>query len=390
MMPRSAIKTSLIVAAVVSLAALGAWWGFSKAKTQNTGADAASAAPVSIAKSSTVELSISDVFTAKQQPLVQSLRISGALKATNSALVKARVSGELQGLLVREGDTVRAGQVLARVDASDLQSRVRQAQEQADAAKAQIDIAERSYSNNKALVDQGFISKTALDTSQANSNAARANHQAALAALDVAKKSAQDVVLKAPISGQVAQRFAQNGERVGIEARIVEIVDISRLELEAAVPTQDSARLRIGQEVALQIEGVAAPVAATVARIAPSAQASSRSVLAYLTLAPQAGLRQGLFAQGNLGVGEQTGVAVPVSAVRSDKPQPYVQVVQEGKLRHVSVQTAARGEIDGEAAVLIEGVAVGAQVVKGSVGRLGEGLEVGFTKAPAPTTKATP
>ena len=94
---------------------------------------------------------------------------------------------------------------------------MRQAQEQADSARAQAEVAQRTYDNNKALVDQGFISRTALDTSQSNLNAALATHRAALAAVEMARKSLDDTVLRSPIDGQVAQRLAQPGERVGVE-----------------------------------------------------------------------------------------------------------------------------------------------------------------------------
>ena len=100
---------------------------------------------------------------------------------------------------MREGDAVKAGQVVARIDSTEYAAPAcKQAQEQADSAKAQIDIAQRQWDNNKALVDQGFISKTALDTSLNNLNAAQANHKAALAAVEMARKTLDDTVLRAP------------------------------------------------------------------------------------------------------------------------------------------------------------------------------------------------
>jgi RND family efflux transporter MFP subunit len=277
---------------------------------------------------------------------------------------------------VREGDTVKAGQLIALIDPTEYDARLRQAQQQADAAQAQIDIAQRQFDNNKALVDQGFISKTALDTSLANLNAARASYQAAMAAADVARKSAADTRLLAPIGGQVAQRLAQPGERVAVDARIVEIVDLSKLEIEAALSAADSVGVRLGQEARLQIEGRAEPVQARVVRINPSTQAGSRSVLAYLSLTPTAGLRQGLFAQGTLGTGQVSALAVPVSAVRTDKPAPYVQVAEQDRVVHKPVTLGERGEADGQLMVAVSGLAENATVLAGSVGALREGTTV--------------
>ena len=141
------------------------------------------AALASGAKAETViELTAADVVRATRRELAETLAVSGTLKAVDSAQVKARVAGELSGLTVREGDSVRAGQVIARIDPTEYHSRMRQAQEQADSARAQAEVAQRTYDNNKALVDQGFISRTALDTSQSNLNAALSTHRAALAA----------------------------------------------------------------------------------------------------------------------------------------------------------------------------------------------------------------
>ena len=374
------LKTALVLLTLIAVVALG-WRGYAARQATRQ----AQSAPV---KDPVIELSAIDLATAHVVELTSGLPISGALKAVNSAIVKARVPGELQGLTVREGDRVEAGQVIARVESTEYADRVRQAQQQADAAKAQVEIAQRQVDNNAALVRQGFISKTAADNSLASLNTAQANHRAAQAGIDVLRKSLADTVLRAPISGQVSQRLAQPGERVAPEARIVEIVDLSRLELEASVSPADSVAVRVGQQALLRIEGVAQPVAATVARINPSAQAGSRSVLIYLTVAAQPGLRQGLFAQGQLATETQRALAVPLNAVRTDKPLPYVQVVKGDRIAHRTVQTGVRGEVDGELWVAVQGVADGVRVLRGAAGVVREGTQVKLAAPVAPASAA--
>ena len=374
------LKTALVLLALIAVVALG-WRGHAARQATRQ----AQSAPV---KDPVIELSAIDLATAHVVELTSGLPISGALKAVNSAIVKARVPGELQGLTVREGDRVEAGQVIARVESTEYADRVRQAQQQADAAKAQVEIAQRQVDNNAALVRQGFISKTAADNSLASLNTAQANHRAAQAGIDVLRKSLADTVLRAPISGQVSQRLAQPGERVAPEARIVEIVDLSRLELEASISPADSVAVRVGQQALLRIEGVAQPVAATVARINPSAQAGSRSVLIYLTVAAQPGLRQGLFAQGQLATETQRALAVPLNAVRTDKPLPYVQVVEGDRIAHRTVQTGVRGEVDGELWVAVQGVADGARLLRGAAGVVREGTQVKLAAPVAPASAA--
>lgn len=369
-------------ALVVALLVAGIFRALSVRRAQQQALSAASMSPAQ----GVVELAASDVVPVLTRELAQGLPISGSLKAINSALVKARVAGELQGLTVREGDRVQAGQVIARVDATEYQARLRQAQQQADAARAQIDIAQRQFDNNRALVDQGFISKTALDTSTSNLQAAQANHQAALAAVDVARKALDDTVLRAPINGLVAQRLAQPGERVAVDARVVEVVDLSRLELEATLSAAESVSVRVGQQATLQIEGAAQPVAARVLRISPSALAGSRSVLVYLGIETGAGLRQGLFAQGTLDTGRSQGLAVPLTAVRTDKPAPYVQVVEQAQVMHREVRLGARGEADGERMVLVQGLAENSVVLRGHLGALRAGTTVKFTPAAGTTS----
>lgn len=364
-----------IIALVVVLLTVGVLRTLSARKAQQQ----AVATQAAQRTQTVVELGAADVVQVKTRELAQGLPISGALKAVNTAIVKARVAGELQGLTVREGDSVTAGQIIARVDSTEYQARMQQAQQQAESAKAQIDIARRNFDNNRSLVEQGFISKTALDSSAASLAAAEATYRAAQAGAEVAGKSLMDTVLRAPIAGLVSQRLAQPGERVAIDARIVEIVDLSRIELEVSLSASESLDVRLGQSAVLQIEGAARPVTARVVRINPSATTGSRAILVYLAVDAPTGLRQGLFAQGTLGTGRVQALTVPLNAVRTDKPQPYVQLVSNNQVLHQTVEIGARGEVDGQAMVAIKGVAEHASVVSGSVGALRAGSAVKYT-----------
>lgn len=323
-----------------------------------------------------LELAAADVLRVQTLELVQSLAIAGPLRASNSAFVKARVAGELQGLVLREGDRVSAGQVVARIDATESQARVRQAQQQAEAARAQVDIARRSFDNNRSLVDQGFISKTALDTSAASLAAAEASFRAAQAGADLANKSLEDTVLRAPMAGVVAQRLAQPGERLAVDTRILEIVDLSRLELEASLSPADSLLVQPGQEAVLSIEGASQTLSAKVLRVNPSAVAGSRAVLAYLAVQSNPGLRQGLFAQGRLSIGKLQVLAIPLAAVRTDKPLPYVLLIQDGAVVHQTVELGARGEQADQTMVGIKGLPERAVILSGTLGSQRAGTRV--------------
>ena len=369
---KSWIKYALVVVIVALLAA----GGMRVLSSRKDKAAALQAQQISQKAEVVMSLTPADLVPVKTRLLTQTLAIAGPLKAVNAAFVKARVAGELQGLTVREGDLVKEGQVIARVESTEFQSRVRQAQQQAESAKAQVDIAKRSFENNRSLVDQGFISKTALESSLASLAAAEANFQAAQAGAEVAVKSLQDTVLRAPIAGLIAQRLAQTGERVAIDARIVEIVDLSRLELEASLSAADSLLVTVGQSAQLTIEGAAKPIAAKVVRVNPSAVAGSRAVLAYLSLASTTGLRQGLFAQGALELGKVQTLTVPMSAVRTDKPQPYVQIVVNGRIVHQNVVLGVRGEFEGQTLVGVQDVPENASILSGTAGVFQAGTQV--------------
>ena len=321
-----------------------------------------------------LELTEADIVTVISEPLGRSVAVSGTVQAVRSAFVKAKVAGEILRIEAREGDAVKAGQVLVRQDATDLDLRLQQAQQQAAAADAQLEIARRTLANNQALVAQGFISSTALETSVSNEAAARANAQAAALAVDLARRARTDATLVSPLTGIVAQRLAQPGERVSVDARILEIVDLSRLEVEVAVPPEDAVGLQVGRPARLQVDGVEGAIEASVARINPRAQAGSRAVLAYLSVQPHPALRQGLFARGTIALPERPAVTLPPSAVRIDRPQPYVLRLQGERIVAQPVRTGERGRTaGGERLEIFDGLKPGDRVLAGSVSGVAEG-----------------
>ena len=258
-------------------------------------------------------------------------------------------------------------------------ARLRQSQQQAEAAKAQVDIARRTYENNRSLVEQGFISKFALESASASLASAEASYRAALAGADLTRKALEDTVLRSPISGLVSQRLAQNGERMALDGRVLEGVDLRRMEVEASLSAAEAVQVQPGQKAQLRVEGVSTPLTGTVSRVNPNVLAGSRAVLAYLVLDPVPGLRQGLFVQGRILIGTVQAPSVPLSAVRTDKPTPYVQLVDNNILVHQPVQLGARAEVDGQTVVVLQGVPANARLVSGAVGTVREGLRVTLT-----------
>jgi membrane fusion protein, multidrug efflux system len=382
-------RWALVLLAFLLLAGAGAWL----LKMRQQRAAAAAAAPATVA--SALELGAADVVTLRQQPLTRTLAISGGLKAVASAVVKAKIGSELKSLTVREGDVVKAGQVIGQLDTTEFEWRFKQAEQTALAARTQLDIARRTLANNRALVEQGFISATGLETAVSTEAGAQASHQAALAAVELARKTRSDSVLIAPIGGIVSQRFVQPGERLGVETKVVEIVDLSRIELEAAVAPDDVGSVQVGQLARLSVDGLAEPASARVARINPSTQAGTRAVMVYLALQPQPGLRQGLFARGGIELQRKEALVAPLSAVRVDQARPYVLAVAGGKAVQRPVELGARGEaaIDGriESAVeLLSGAAAGDVLLRASAGALRDGTTVKLAVPAATVPPAAP
>ena len=371
-----------IIAIVVLLAAVSAR-GFVKSRqaAASTHASAQVEAPP-------LQFLPSDLLAVTPRDLRQTLSVTGSLRAINQAAVKARVAGEVREVLMREGEAVTAGQVLVRMDESDYRARQAQSEAALVAARGQLAIAVKARDNNQALLERGFISKNAFDTAASQYDIALANVDAAAGALAVTKKALADTVVRAPIAGLVASRNVQPGEKVAVDGKLLDVVDLSKMEMEVAVPTSDILSIAPGQEVAVRVEGLAQPMPARVARINPATQAGSRSIMAYLQLDnPQSLLRAGMFGEARLTLSKKSGVlAVPQSALQGNGESVFVYAIEGDRLERRTVQTGLTGS-DGDA-VLVEitgGLAPGAQIVRRNLGNLPAGATVKVLQtAPGP------
>jgi len=332
-----------------------------------------------------------DLMQVTTGELRQLLPLTGSLRAVNQASVKAKVPGEVREVLVREGEAVKAGQIVVKMDTSDYQARVEQARGALQAARGQLEIATKTRDNNKALLDKGFISKTAFDNAESQYNIAQANVESARAALDVAQKALADTVVKAPISGLVSVRMVQPGEKVAVDSRLLDVVDLGQMELEAAVPAIDIAHVSLGQEVQVKVEGMPASLNGKVARINPATQAGSRSIMAYIQIDnPQGALRVGMFGEAQLTTAKKSGVlTVPQAAVHSDAGRQFVYAIVDGKLAQKPVEIGIRGDDgNGSAVEIVRGLENGAQIVKANLGALRIGTPVKIAHAAGPSATA--
>ena len=360
---KRAVRYALIGAVI--LATVG---GFAAVRGKRAEQRPAAAQPVA-------EFLQNDLYIVEPGALEQSLPLTGTLTPLNEATVKAKVAGELVAVTVREGESVKLGQVLAKIDLTEVQARVAARQADVEAAKAQLVWAEKNRNTQKALLEKQFISQNAFDNIQSTYDVAVAKRRAAEADLVVAQKSLGDAVLVAPISGIVSQRLAQPGERVPLDAKVVSIVDLSRLQLEASVPSTAIGQVHVGQTMNFRVEGFGErEFAGRIERINPSATAGSRSISVYAVIDNAEGvLRGGMFAQGALTLSRiENALAVPASAVREEIGQTFVYAIENGVIRRKNVKAGAANAA-GRVQVL-EGVAAGDRIVRVNLGSLREGV----------------
>jgi len=302
----------------------------------------------------TLEFAAREVVRPALAAMPMRIEFSGPLVAPSTAIVRAKAPGTLVSLAVAEGSRVRAGQSLGSIDLADLTIACRSATRLARSARAQLAQAERTHGSNQRLADQDYISPNALEGSRAALQAAKAALDAAQAQLATSRVGLRDAALVAPISGLVSKRHVVPGEKLSAEQPVLTLVDLARLELAGSVATHEVSVLQPGMTVALRIEGVEQPASGTVARIAPAAEAGTRSIGVAVDVAnPKEQYRAGQYAVARVELADtQQRLTLPTAAVTQTAGQDQVWVIDQGRLARRAITTGRRDEARGLVEVL--------------------------------------
>ena len=326
--------------------------------------------PTAAISNSPIELASVDVTTVEPRVLPRSLPLSGSIAPFVQATLKSKVGGEVEQLKLREGQDVREGEVIARVDTRNLQAQYDRESAAVDKARADLDLARLSRDKNRSLLEQRFISQNTFEQTESAYAGSVASFKLAEAQARVAKINLDDALIRAPFSGTIAKRLVQPGEKVSPDSAIVTLVDLKQMVLEAAVPAAEIPSVRVGQKVRFRVGGFGdRQFEGEVQRINPMTTDGSRSIALYIAVAnADSALKGGMFAQGELTLNATEPVlAVAQRAVREEAGAPYVYTLRDEKVVRTPVKLGPRTK--GDAFVEVrDGLSAGDRVIVADIG----------------------
>lgn len=344
-----------------------------------TAPEAAAPAPAVAATPGPVKLILSaDVTTLAPQTITETLKATGSLAPRRTIALASQVSGTVDDVRFRVGDAVKAGDVLVQVDVETLNIQLQQQKSTAEATRAQLAQAEAQVERTERLNTRGLVASANLDSERANVDALRSNLKALESQVAAAEVSLRNATIRAPFDGVVASRSVEPGQVTSPGAALMQIVDLSVMEMTAYVPVSASPNLRPGQDVTLTVEGLPGrQFSGSVAGISPVATEGTRTVPVLVTVDNPGGeLRGGMFATGQI-VTERVEdtLAVPPTALREDADGSFVLKIVDGELVRQSVEPS-RSWRAARVTELSSGLAVGDTFVSGRLDDLRAGMQV--------------
>ena len=285
--------------------------------------------------------------------------VVGTVRAKLRSVIEAKASGKIEQMLVVPGQLVKAGEVLAMIDAREVRARY----DQAVALRQQ---AEAELKRRTSLFEQKILSQAELDNAQAQARVAIASATEAETLLGYTK-------VTAPFDGVITRKHADVGDLASPGKPLLDMEDSRTLRLEADVPEAVVGKLTLGDELPVRISALEKELEGVVSEIAPAADPGSRTFLVKLDLPGTSGLRAGQFGRVAMPVGETSALRVPAAAVVQRGQMELVFIVVDGKAQLRLVKTGKR---IGNAVELVSGVSAGEKIVTDGAAGLMDGQPV--------------
>jgi RND family efflux transporter MFP subunit len=321
-------------------------------------------------------LSTEDVAVARRTPIEESVPLTGDLRPIETIDVRARIEGDLIGVYVREGATVRQGQLLAQFDAAEQESARQSALASRVAAQSALSTAEWNLEQARELLKAGAVPEQDVRTAEQAVASARAQVAAAEAQVRAASSETRDTRVVAPTTGVLERRFVEGGEHVARGAQLFTVVRTDALELAATVPARFASQVHTGLVTRFNADG--RRIEGRVVRVSPTIDPATRSITVYVQVPNPGGtLKGGTFVSGRIvGRSIPEALVIPVAGVRQHEGgTPYVYTIDGETVAQKEVQVGVVDEGAGIAEIL-SGLEEGERVIVGNVGTLGRGMRV--------------
>ncbi len=306
--------------------------------------------------------------------LPRRLPAAGSVTAWEEMSLGLEVGGQrVAEVLVEVGDEVARGQPLLRLDTRTLAMELRQAEAALAQAEAQLAVAAANARRGERLKREQLIAASEADQLIAGELTAQAQRQTAMAQVDAARLRLDFATLRAPDAGVVSARSVQPGQVAGAGTELLRLIRQGRLEWRVELPEGDLVQVSAGTAAVLRGPD-GAEVRGTVRTVSPALAATSRTGIAYVDLPAPGALRAGMYAQGELVLGEQQALAVPDQAIVERDGHRYVFVIGEGDVvaqRRIETGARAGGRIEVRA-----GLQAGERIVAEGAGFLSDGDRV--------------
>jgi RND family efflux transporter MFP subunit len=328
-----------------------------------------------------IQIGRESVAVVRREELRTGPIISGQLSAQREATVRAEVGGSIVQTTVDEGEAVRKGALLARIEARDLNDAAQSAEIAVRSAEAALTLAQSEAQRTETLVKGGALAQRDLENAQNAVANARSLLAAARARLSTAQSALADTIVRAPITGVISDKAANTGDVVTPGTALYTIIDPSSMRLEASVPSDQIAGLEPGVPVEFTVRGYAdQKFSGRVERISPAADPATRQVPIFVSIPNVSGrLIAGLFAEGRVETDVRKALVVPETAVDSTSGSLVVTCVRDGRTERVEVKLGLR-DPETERVEILSGLSEGDVVLTGPARGVTPGTPVAINR----------